>query len=234
MNIAIIGAGNGGTTILKSLSQVPELTINLIIDTNQNAPGILLAKELNIPSSNTFDDINPNNTDMLIEVTGLEKITNMLTEKYGSQCKIIDSKGAYLIMTLVERDIKTLDKLNKQMNSINNTSTIIQEQLADMMTNINNIHKINENLLTNTDTSNKYIAESDKIIKYVNKIAIQTKILGLNANIEAARAGEMGRGFSVVANEIQNMAVESENFASKIRKILNKISDELTKIGTET
>src|SRR5690606_36525942 len=81
--------------------------------------------------------------------------------------------------------------------------------------------------------SNKYIEESDKVIKYVNKIANQTKILGLNANIEAARAGEHGLGFSVVAKEVQALASNSEKFALEISELLKKISDEIRKINSE-
>lgn len=57
-------------------------------------------------------------------------------------------------------------------------------------------------------------------VQKINKIASQTTLLSLNASIEAARAGEMGKGFSVVAEEIGKLAEDSLQASKEIEKLV--------------
>lgn len=76
--------------------------------------------------------------------------------------------------------------------------------------------KMNE-LIENTKKMNS-------IVETINSIANQTNLLSLNASIEAARAGEAGRGFSVVAGEIQSLAGQTSEATVNITKLINDIN----------
>ncbi|KAB3536407.1 methyl-accepting chemotaxis protein [Bacillus safensis] len=98
------------------------------------------------------------------------------------------------------------------------------EKTASQMNVIDQSVKKAENVISALESKSKDITQ---ILGVINGIADQTNLLALNAAIEAARAGESGRGFSVVAEEVRKLAVQSANSAKEIENLIKEIVQDI-------
>lgn len=90
-----------------------------------------------------------------------------------------------------------------------------------------------EHLLEATKNIDQSSSQIGTIIKTIEDIAFQTNILALNAAVEAARAGNAGKGFSVVADEVRNLAAKSAEAAQNTNNLISR-SIQSAKTGTES
>jgi methyl-accepting chemotaxis protein len=90
-----------------------------------------------------------------------------------------------------------------------------------------------DRLQLTADDSFRALRATDKSIKSIQNIAMNTKILGFNASIEANRAKESGKGFGVIATEVRTLAETSNQNVGKISEVVSKLADFSESLKTE-
>lgn len=93
--------------------------------------------------------------------------------------------------------------------------------------------KLNRTFLTFRESGEEFI-KIETIVETVNDISSQINLLSLNAAIEAARAGEEGRGFSVIAETIQNLSNQTRDALNRIKEIIATVFEQTDKIQKES
>lgn len=131
----------------------------------------------------------------------------------------------------IQEIVKDVDENKKKVNSINNAAGETRKLINYGLEAVNNQNdKTNENIEAFEKVTDvvKTLADEieniEKILSKITGISEQTNLLALNAAIEAARAGELGKGFSVVADEVRILAEESSVATEEISYILEKIN----------
>lgn len=110
----IVGAGKGGSAILKILTETDVLDVQAVVDRNENAPGVTLAREKGIQTGKDWRPFLDQKIDIVIEVTGYDEVFKELLEAKEHNTVIIPGSVAYLIAQLLEEKEELIAKLRSE------------------------------------------------------------------------------------------------------------------------
>ena len=195
---------------------------NVIIDTRE---GLNIGKQLSSSTgkaAGSVEEINNLYTYINGEAANLSAQANTINE---SSIQINDKTEKMMLSVKNQNETinKTSASLSQMSQNIYDISEKASKQREDMDAVVNNLDSQMNLMQQLVDNVQKVKASSDKVsnfVQAVNRIASQTGLLAMNASIEAAHAGVLGKGFSVIAQEIRKLSVETTNNAQSITDTL--------------
>ena len=191
---------------------------------------VKFAPSKNMPAYAKVGEIIPRG-EALREVIESGKIKAFTVENYNNMnirvvaIPLKDEKGKVVGAISYGKNLENSIKVSKMSADLSNATSAILKVANEINNDIQNIREINTKVVEEVKITSNQCNNTDNIINFIEGIAKQTNLLGLNAAIEASRAGEMGRGFGVVASEIRKLSGSSTQSITEINTILKSIKD---------
>ncbi|BBH52620.1 methyl-accepting chemotaxis protein [Fluviispira sanaruensis] len=145
------------------------------------------------------------------DLTDFIKTSGSQLDNLKESSKLMENVSSMLVGTTKDSE-STKDLSDKVTRDVNEGNEIMQKMVSSMLI----IEKTREGLTEISSLINKISDDTSTI----HTIVSTTELLSLNASIEAARAGVAGKGFSVVAEEVGNLAKHSGIEAKEIENIV--------------
>ena len=185
------------------------------------------------------DSVNYTTDELRKLVSGITTVSEQVTRAAGAaeivskgllvaaQKQSGDIRNASEAVGLISKSIQEVDASAMQSLQVARRTLEVTEEGAQAVQNtIIGMDEIREQI-QETSKRIKRLGESSQeigeIVELISDITEQTNVLALNAAIQAASAGEAGRGFSVVAAEVQRLAERSAEATKQISALVKTI-----------
>ncbi|SHK45429.1 heme NO-binding domain-containing protein [Paramaledivibacter caminithermalis] len=140
-------------------------------------------------------------------------------------------KSVYVLNDNIENLNNLAEEESVRKKQLENAVDDIEKSYQELYDVSNMLLKVRDNfevINKQGEELSRKVQDIISIVITVEQISEQTNLLALNAAIEAARAGEMGRGFTVVADEIRKLAEDSKSAVKTINNNLNEFTMEVS------
>ncbi len=216
--------------LLKASFQLSQRDLTVQVPVTEDVTGPL-ADAINQMASET--------SKVLINVRNLsdevEAASNQVKTQAYNVSKVAEAEREVVATTMTELAAasEAMNKIAEVAQSCNEIAAeatrTTQIALETVTGTVNGMSEIRETI-HETEKRIKRLGERSQeisgIVDIINNIAERTHVLALNASMQAAAAGEAGRGFSVVADEVQRLAESSRNATSQISALVKNIQVE--------
>lgn len=135
-----------------------------------------------------------------------------------------------IVVTMSTEQSEKREKISNLANTLSTALAQMSSSAVEMSTNFQQIGKTNSSIESFIKETKDNSQKTDEVLSFIQGIAKQTNLLGLNAAIESARAGEYGKGFGVVSSEIRKLSNSTKESINEISKTLNSIQNSINEI----
>ncbi len=170
-----------------------------------------------------------------VSTHSIKTVTELLFTK-SKNSKIQDSSLELSLSS--ELLTHSINNVSIETNSIYKSAKKMNEeaqkgnQVVD--SSINSVQSLADDVIQFQKEMEKFLEDSEKIkevVETIKSIAEQTNLLALNASIEAARAGKYGKGFSVVAQEVGNLAERTAKEVHQVKNIVENLTKSINNLA---
>ena len=127
----------------------------------------------------------------------------------------------------ITNELHEIERISLDINNLSNQSLRMNQTFKE---HFSDICRSFDNITTEIITLYEKSKSIGKTVNSITRITTQTNLLAINAAIESARAGEYGKTFSVIADEINNLAMETSGLAVNINDVIKDIQTQINEI----
>ena len=212
-------------TMLDRKDEIGDLAIS--IDTLQKALRDIITKIAQSTDKLAFeaDALGATANETNSTMKQVENAVSSITGNISEQAKTTKSTTENIVLMgeqigVTSSEVGLLNQNADRMRQSSEQATTTIKQLRQINSEVEkSIETITAQINVTNDSAQRIRAATEMI----TSIAEETNLLSLNASIEAARAGENGRGFAIVATQIQKLAEQSNESSHMIEEITNDL-----------